>query len=364
MNLLRIILFPLSFIYGLITLVRNKLFDWNILPSKSFDLPVISVGNITVGGTGKSPHVEYLIRLLQKKYIVATLSRGYKRKSKGFLIANENLTVMELGDEPMQFYSKFQDLNVAVDEKRKRGISKLMMQSPDIQVILLDDAYQHRYVKPGLSILLTDFHRTYNTDFPLPTGNLREYRSGSKRADIIIVTKTSKVLSPITRKRLLEEIKPLPHQDLYFSYVEHGNFKPLPGVELNSKFKKKYYTILLVAGIANTYPLEFYLKNKCEDLEVMKFPDHHQYTSKDVTHIIETFDNIVTGNKLIVTTEKDAMRLTDVNLVKKLVRYPICYIPIEIKFHGNDKNDFDKKILDYVGKNSGNSSLHKEEDQG
>lgn len=360
MNLLRLILFPFSLLYGLITYFRNKLFDWHILPSKSFPLPVISVGNLSVGGTGKSPHVEYLIRLLQKDYDIATLSRGYKRKSKGFVLADENSTVNELGDEPLQFYTKFKNIKVAVDEKRKRGISKLILQTPETQVVLLDDAHQHRYVKPGLSILLTDFHRPYSQDYPLPTGNLREFRGGAKRADIIIVTKTSKVLSPITRQRMLEEIKPLPHQKLFFSYIEHGNYTPLSGIDFVPEKKKKYYSILLVAGIANTYPLEFYLKNFCEELEILKFQDHHQYTTKDITHIIETFDNIVTGNKIIVTTEKDAMRLAEMSLIRKLVRYPICYIPIEIKFHGNDKKDFDKKILDYVGKNSGNRSVHQE----
>ncbi|MEZ5199551.1 MAG: tetraacyldisaccharide 4'-kinase [Bacteroidales bacterium] len=331
------ILFPFSLVYGLITFFRNKLFDWGILPAKSFPFPVISVGNLSVGGTGKSPHVEYLIRLLQNNYSVATLSRGYKRKTKGFVLADENTTVAELGDEPLQFCSKFENIKVAVDEKRKRGISKLKIQFPETEVVLLDDAFQHRYVKPGLSILLTDFHRLYINDYPLPTGNLREFRNGAKRADIIIVTKTSKVLSPITRQRLFEEIKPLPRQKLYFSYIDHGKFTPLPGIDFVPEKKKKYYSILLVAGIANTYPLEFYLRKVCEELEILTFPDHHQYTSKDIIHIIETFDNIVSRNKIIVTTEKDSMRFAQNGIINKLVRYPMCYVPIEIKFHGNDK---------------------------
>lgn len=352
MNLLRLILYPISLLYGLITMIRNKFFDKNILKSKSFKIPVISVGNLTMGGTGKSPHVEYLIRLLGNDYNVTTLSRGYKRKTKGFVLADENTTASNIGDEPFQFKSKFENIQVAVDEKRVHGIIKIQEKKPDVDVVLLDDAFQHRYVKPGLSILLTDFHNLYNQDYIVPTGSLREFRSGASRADIIVVTKCAKVLSPLTRTRIDEELKPQHHQKLYFSYIEHGTFTAIPGIKFIPDNKKKYSTILLVAGIANSYPLEFFLKNLCIELEIIKFPDHHQYNKKDITRILETFDRILSQNKIIVTTEKDAMRLLNPEFIKMLKHYPVCYVPIEIKFHKEDKIKFDNQIIKYVKENS------------
>ncbi|MBN2175861.1 MAG: tetraacyldisaccharide 4'-kinase [Bacteroidales bacterium] len=350
---LRIILFPFSLLYGLAVWLRNKLFDWNILPSKSFDIPVISVGNLSTGGTGKSPHVEYLVNLLKKDFIVATLSRGYKRKSKGFILADEKSDAKQMGDEPFQFKTKFPEVEVAVDEKRKRGIEKLLKLKPETDVVILDDAFQHRYVKPGISILLTDFHQLYCSDYVLPTGNLREFRSGSKRADIIIVTKTSKVLSPITRRRIDEQLKPAPNQKLFFSYIRHQNPVPLPGIKKAADPDKdaRFNTILLVAGIANTYPLEMYLKNMCDELEVMKFPDHHSYVQKDIIRIIERFENIITRNKILVTTEKDSVRLRDPELMKTLKNFPVYYIPIEIVIHREDRREFNEIILNNVRKN-------------
>ncbi len=354
MNLLRLILYPLSLLYGFVTWIRNKCFDKNILKSKSFEIPVVSVGNLTMGGTGKTPHVEYLIRLLSDKYKIATLSRGYKRKTKGFILAEDLSTADEIGDEPFQFKSKFENIQVAVDEKRVNGIEKLKANNPDLEVVLLDDAFQHRYVKPGLSILLTDFHNLYCQDYLFPSGSLREFRTGAGRADIIIVTKCAKVLSPITRQRVNDELKPQIHQQLFFTYIEHGDFKAIPGIKFIPEKKKKYVTILLVAGIANSYPLEFYLKNHCIDLEIIKFPDHHQYNKKDIIGIVEAFDSILSQNKMIVTTEKDIMRLLPPEFIKMLKHYPICYVPIEIKFHKEDKIKFDNQIIQYVKENSRN----------
>ncbi len=357
MNFLRLILLPLALLYGIITFIRNKLFDWRIIPSKSFDFPVISVGNLSVGGTGKTPHVEYIIRLLKNEFNVAALSRGYKRKTKGFVLADEQTGVNEMGDEPVQFYKKFPDIKVAVDEKRVRGIKTLIKRFPELKAIILDDAFQHRYVKPGLSILLTDFHKLYVNDYPLPTGSLREFRSGAKRADIIIVTKTSNVLSPITRRRLTGLIKPRDFQKLYFSYIEHGSFTAIPGVNFNPD-KSKYNTILLVAGIANTYPLERYLKKHCEELEILKFPDHHKYTLKDMEEIIESFDNIFSKNKIIVTTEKDAVRFMDKDILDTIKNLPICYMPIKVVFHSEDREEFNNQILSYVRTNKRNNNIH------
>ncbi|MCD4682434.1 MAG: tetraacyldisaccharide 4'-kinase [Bacteroidales bacterium] len=362
MNLLRIILLPLSLLYGIIVWFRNKLFDWKILPSKSFDIPVISVGNLSMGGTGKSPQVEYLVRLLKDDYKIATLSRGYKRKSKGFVLASENSNSEDIGDEPFQFQLKFDEVTVAVDEKRARGIAQIQKDVPNVEAIILDDAFQHRYVKPGLSVLLTDFHKLYTGDYPVPTGTLREFRSGAKRADIIVVTKTYKTLSPITRKRIVDEIKLGTNQKLYFSYIQHGKFRQVPGLKFTPDPKSKYYKILLFAGIANSYPLEFYLKNLCDELETVIFPDHHQYKAKDITRIVEIFDNIVTQNKIIVTTEKDTMRLQKPELMKIFRNYPVCYVPIEIVFHKDDKQRFNKQIIDYVKKNTRNNEVYTKED--
>ena len=355
------ILLPFSLVYAFATALRNKLFDWKILKSKAFDLPVISVGNLSVGGTGKTPHVEYLINLLKDKFNIATLSRGYKRKTKGFIVASDTSSASEIGDEPFQIHRKFQDVTVSVDENRIHGINELLDQTDKLDVILLDDAFQHRYVKPGLSILLTDYHNIYPNDFPIPSGRLRECRSGAKRADIIIVTKSSKILSPFDRKEIKEKIKPANHQKLFFSYIEHGKFTSLDGEELKKK-KIFYNSILLVAGIANTYPLERHLKKYCDELEVMKFPDHHNYTEKDVSKIVEIFENIVRKNKAIITTEKDAMRLIQPGIINHLISLPVFYVPIRSELHKQDKIEFNKNILDYVRKNSGNRKIHSKED--
>lgn len=357
MKFSQFILLPFSLVYAFATTIRNKLFDWKILSSKSFGMPVISVGNLSAGGTGKTPHVEYLINLLKDEFKIATLSRGYKRKTKGFIVASDKSSASEIGDEPFQIHRKFPEVTVSVDENRIHGINELLKQDKKPDVILLDDAFQHRYVKPGLSILLTDFHHLYTDDFPIPSGRLRECRSGAKRADVIIVTKTSKVLSPFDRKAIEEKIKPASHQKLFFSYIEHGKFTSLEGEELKTK-KIFFNSILLVAGIANSYPLESYLRKYCDELEVMKFPDHHNYSQKDISGIIEAFEKIIRRNKVIVTTEKDAMRLIQPDIINHLISLPVFYIPITTELHKNDKTEFNKYIIDYVRKNSGNGKVH------
>jgi len=351
------ILLPFSLVYAFATAIRNKLFDWNIMKQRSFTTPIISVGNLSVGGTGKTPYVEYLINLLKDEYKVAILSRGYKRITKGFIIASDKSSSSEIGDEPFQIHRKFPEITVSVDEKRIRGIKKLQNTTHNPDVIILDDAFQHRYVKPGLSILLTDYHNLYTNDFPLPSGRLRECRAGARRADIIIVTKSSKVLSPIVRKDIKEKIKPKNHQELFFSYIKYGNFTSLTGEELKAE-KIFYSSILLVTGIANTYPLEEYLGRFCDDMEIIKFPDHHSYTEKDVLKIIETFENIARKNKVIVTTEKDAMRLIHPDIINHLIPLPVYYIPIKSELHKQNKGKFNNLILDYVRKNSGNYKVH------
>lgn len=353
MEVLRVILFPFACIYGLIIAIRGKLFDWKILPSEEFPLAVISVGNLSFGGTGKTPIVEYLIRLLSQDNKLATLSRGYKRKTRGFVLASEESTYEEIGDEPLQYKTKFSDIEVAVHERRRRGIKKLMKSFPDLEAVLLDDAYQHRYVKPGFSILLTDFHKLYVNDYPMPAGTLREFRSGAKRADIIIVTKTPGVLSPITRRRITSLIKPRIHQQLLFSYISYG--RPLPLYKENEELlKERYNTILLFSGVANSYPLQEHLQSMCHELHVVDFMDHHKYTLQDLEKIKSSFDNMFTRNKVIFTTEKDAMRLDKSVLRDVIKQLPVFYIPIKFKFHNGDNIIFDDQIREYVERNTGN----------
>ncbi len=349
-RILQVILLPVSLLYGLAMQVRNLLFDLHILSSKTFDKPVISVGNLTFGGTGKTPHIEYLIRLLTPAMFVATLSRGYGRKSNGFILASKRSSVKYIGDEPLQFLKKFESVKVAVDEKRSRGIRLLLEKHPGLNVILLDDAFQHRYVKPGLSVLLTDYHRLYSEDVVLPSGTLREFRNGSKRADIIVVTKTPKIFSPITRRRIIEELKPDSHQRIYFSYIKYTD--PVAVFDtMNIPFPARVTNILLFTGIANDYPLREHLERMCSELVVLKFTDHHAYTVKDVEDIIRKFDDLPTQKKIIVTTEKDVMRLKTPELSGYMKNLPLFCVPMEIDFHGSDKEKFDNEILRYVNKN-------------
>jgi len=353
MVIVKIILFPLACIYGIIMSIRNKLFDWKILPSKSFSIPVISIGNLSAGGTGKTPHTEYLASLLKKHYKIAILSRGYRRTTKGFILASANHSQTDIGDEPLQYLKKFPDVTIAVDEDRKRGITRIMAEKPETQVILLDDAFQHRYVKPGKSIILTDYHHLYKHDYLLPTGMLRESSKGARRADIIIVTKTPKVLSPITRRNIEAELNPLPHQHLCYSYVGYDDPVPLKLCTNQKPASPKYGYIIMVAGVANSYPFQEYLKSICNELTVIDFKDHHQYTAQDLDKIYREYQSIISKDKVIFTTEKDATRLDNEEFSSFLQELPLYYVPIRIRFHDCDHIKFDKLILDYVHQSIG-----------
>jgi len=349
MIILRIIVFPIALLYGSIILIRNLLFNLRILPSKKYNIPIISVGNLSYGGTGKTPHVEYLIRLLQKKYNIATLSRGYKRKSTGFVIADINDSVNDVGDEALQYKRKFNNVVVAVDKSRRKGIKKLLKTHPEIDVILMDDAFQHRFVSPGLSILLSDYHNLFTKDFLIPSGTLREHRRNYRRADIIIVTKSGSLLSPIISRSLEEEIKPRQNQSLYFSFVKYDKIVPFTEKSKKTgKIKTTYSTIILIAGIANSYPLEYHLKNMCNDLIILKYRDHYQYTLKDVEMFHETYNSVFNKNKIIITTEKDAMRMVDSPVSENIKDLPIYYIPILTEIHKPGNIDLEKQILNYV----------------
>ncbi|UQD56226.1 tetraacyldisaccharide 4'-kinase [Flavobacterium sp. K5-23] len=341
MNLLRKILFPLAIKYGFITSIRNFLFDKGVLNSYTFDLPIIAVGNLSVGGTGKSPQIEYLIRLLLDKYKVATLSRGYKRQSQGFILADSSSNAALIGDEPFQFHQKFQTIQVAVDADRKNGIEQLLSQPIKPEVILLDDAYQHRKVKAGFYILLTSYGDLYSDDFMLPTGNLRESRSGAKRANIVVVTKCPPDLSVEEQNQISDKLKLSSTQELYFSRIEYDEFvyaknKKIKITEIHDTDK------LLLAGIAKPEPFFAYLKSANE--LCLTYPDHHHFDEKDILDIINK-----SQNKIIITTEKDYVRLKG-----KIPGEKLFYLPIRSSFLSGSDN-FDKNILNYVGTSTRNS---------
>lgn len=341
-----ILLFPFALLYGFIIRIRNFLYDKGIIKSYSFDMPVIVIGNLVTGGTGKTPCVEYVVKLLKKDRKVAVLSRGYKRKTKGFIVGDPSMTWRDIGDEPLQMSFKFPDITVAVDRKRKRGIKKLLKMEPKPDCIIMDDGFQHRKVKPFCSILLIDYSKPYFNNYLLPVGSLREHGYNIKRADIIVVTKSPSVSSPICEKLMIDRIKPKPHQNLYFSYMKFGELKHLPNVNKNIKVCKKPNTIILFTGIANPSSIEQYLQNKCMHLISLEFPDHHKFTSKDINKIIESYDNLLTKNKIIVTTEKDMMRLKDEQFFQLLKDLPVFYLPVYFAFHpAQDSTTFDEVLI-------------------
>jgi len=320
------------------------MFDWGLLPSQTFKVPVISVGNLSVGGTGKTPHIEYLAEYLLDKYKVAILSRGYKRKTKGYLEANSASTVNDIGDEPFQYFKKYKNnVIIAVDGNRRRGISNILKNYPDTDVILLDDAFQHRYVKPALNILLTDYRNLFVNDYVLPTGYLREFRRGAKRADVLVVTKTPKVFSPIDKELILKQISKYLNKKILFSYIQYDKLQPVTKA-CKKKHPAKIKSVFLLTGIANTSPLEEYIKRISDEIYHLRYSDHHKYSKKDVEEIIRFYNEVFSGDKAIVTTEKDLMRLQNTELIDFFNNIPLYYLPIKIKFHENG----DKKIKELV----------------
>jgi len=344
-------LYPLSLLYGVIMMVRNLFYDLRIFNSVSFAVPVISIGNLSMGGTGKTPFTELLIRLLQENFFMAVLSRGYKRESKGFLLISKRSNVKYTGDEPLQLVKKFDLIKVALDEKRARGIRLLMEKYPELNVILMDDAFQHRSVRPGFSILLTDYYNLYSEDHVFPSGTLREFRSGAKRADVIVVTKTPRIFSPISKRRLIGDLRPDPHQHILFSYIRYSDPRPVSERSDFHQLPPKITTILLVTGIANDGPLREHLERMCTELIPLKFRDHHAFTQKDLEMISCRFRDIHTQKKVIITTEKDAMRLRTPELADYINSLPFYYIPMEMDFHGDDRETFEKLIFQHVAKN-------------
>ena len=355
---------PLSWLYGLGVRLRNQMFELGILKSRSFDIPVISVGNITVGGSGKTPHVEYLIRLLKDKVKVAVLSRGYKRKSKGFVLADAETCMKDIGDEPYQMKTKFPDIHVAVDKNRCHGIDMLTgnEKSNDTDVILLDDAFQHRYVKPGVNILLVDYHRLIIYDKLMPAGRLREPQNGKARADIVIITKCPKDLKPMEFRVIIKAMNLYPYQQLFFTTLEYDKLRQMQGgEEMSLKQLNKNTNILLLTGIASPKQMTYDLKEYSDNITPMTFPDHHQFTDKDIELINNTFSQM-SSPKMIITTEKDSVRLTGMEGLSDEIRRNIYILPIRIKFMLGQEEEFNNKIIGYVQKNSKNSILAKTKD--
>jgi tetraacyldisaccharide 4'-kinase len=333
MILLRKLLFPFAILYGFVTSLRNYLYDKGILRSYFFDIPVIAVGNLSVGGTGKTPQIEYLIRLLSPHYKVATLSRGYKRKSEGFVLADTNSTAEILGDEPFQYFQKFSQIQVAVDADRQNGITQLLNQENKPEIILLDDAYQHRKVKAGFYILLTAYDDLFCDDFMLPTGNLRESSSGAKRANMIIVTKCPPTISEPKQEEIKKKIDiNLP---IFFSCIDYDDKiynqnGSLTVSEVKSKEK------VMVAGVAKPKPFFEFLQ--AENDVIMTFTDHHHFSESEILVIKAT-----AKDKIIITTEKDFVRLQ-----AEILKEQLYYLPIKSRFV-NGQNTFDQIILNYVG---------------
>ena len=343
MKPLRFILLPMSVIYWIATYIRNFLFDKNIFKSTEFDVPVINVGNLSMGGAGKTPHCEYIIELLRKDYKIALLSRGYGRKTVSYKEVEPTHPFLSVGDEPLQVKTKFPEITVSVENNRVKGILNLLYDHPETEVVLLDDAFQHRSIRPGLNILLTKYHDPFFNDYIFPVGNLRESSRGSKRADLIIVTKCPEHITERQKKTVESTVKANTNAIIYFTKISYGKIEPIfnsPSISLNQSLN-----ILLVTGIASTEHITGKLKDDKLNFKHLKYRDHYPFSEKDADKISEIFDNFASGNKkIILTTEKDAMRIKNVEKFSKL---PFFYIPIIIEFI-SEKESFDQKLKKYV----------------
>ncbi|HVB04373.1 MAG TPA: tetraacyldisaccharide 4'-kinase [Chitinophagaceae bacterium] len=342
---LKYLLYPVSLLYGLIIWIRNKCYDWKILTAVRFDLPTIAVGNLTVGGSGKTPHVEYLIGMLKDHFHIATLSRGYYRRTRGYLLADKQSTVYQIGDEPMQFHNRFPEIVVAVGEDRMLALPQILMDAPETDLVLLDDAFQHRAVEPGLNILVTEFHRPFTRDHIVPLGRLRENRRGYGRADIILVTKCPPALTQEEKIKMSREIAPLPNQELFFTcliydkpyHIDTGNLLEL----------SKHHHVLLVTGIADPKPLRQYLEQVCGSVTSIAFPDHHYYRNADLESMEDCFNRIEGMEKLVITTEKDAVRLKMI-LSDLPFDQQIFVQPIQAFFLFGAAGNFQQRIFDFL----------------
>jgi tetraacyldisaccharide 4'-kinase len=340
----RMLLLPFSLIYGLIIYIRNWMFDVNLLRSSSFNLPLICIGNLAVGGTGKSPMVEFLVGRLQYVFPVAVLSRGYKRKTRGYTLATPQSTALEVGDEPMQIFNKFPKVTVAVGEERVVAIPQLLHDKPGTRVIILDDAFQHRWVKAGFNIVLTDYNNLFTRDWFLPTGDLRDLPKSKKRANIIVVTKCPPDLSLAEKSHLIKEIKPSAGQHIFFTAISYG--KPYQIITRETWKPGKGTEILLVTGIANPGQLKKYLEDEFNGYDELAFSDHHIFTIDDLNYILKKFNQIPASGKILLTTEKDAVRLQKFS--QQLRDLPFYVMPIEPVFLFHEENLFTQLITTFI----------------
>lgn len=351
----RWLLWPIALLYGLAVSVRNKMYDIGLLPSKSFDTPVLCIGNLSMGGTGKTPHIEHLVKLLKNNHKIAVLSRGYKRKTRGFLETGQNSTIQEIGDEPKQIKAKHPDITVAVCADRTKGIEKLTTGENNANIVLLDDAFQHRRVKAGLNILLIDYHRPLKNDHMFPVGSLRDRPAEMARAHIVVITKTPKDIKPIERRILEKDLNLFPYQSLYFTTLEYNGlrkvFSDVAGTPEMPEMGEKQRTIIMVTGIAKPILMEQELEKYARKLVKIKYADHHNFRKKDINHILQTYNKQADPETLIVTTEKDAMRLQDSKYAGLLRNTPLYYLPVEIGFIYDNADKFNNQIINYVTKN-------------
>lgn len=341
MKRLQLLLYPFALVYNAVTAVRNLLFRLGIKKETSFDLPVIAVGNLAVGGTGKTPHVEYLLGFLMRNYRVAVLSRGYKRQTQGYVLADENASVQSVGDEPLQIKKKFPRATVSVCEKRVEGINRLLKEDLKPDIILLDDAFQHRYVKPGLRILLSDYNRPYRKDFVMPAGRLRENRLGARRADIVIMTKCPDSISEQTFSAMREKIERTAKADVFFTKIAYAGMKDVHTGKDAAVESLKRKRILLLTGIANPTPMVEYVQNYTKETSLLSFPDHHHFTDKDIADIRDRYKE---NFDCILTTEKDAMRLES----DDFTNIPLYYLPIGIRVLEDKEEEFKAVVETFI----------------
>ncbi|MFT5227195.1 MAG: tetraacyldisaccharide 4'-kinase [Urechidicola sp.] len=349
---LKLLLYPFSVLHGLVIRTRHWLYDKGLKKSKSFDVPVIKVGNLNLGGTGKTPHAEYILGMFEDKFKSALLSRGYKRKSVGFQLASKDSTPDQLGDEAFQIFRKFPNAIVAVDNKRVNGMEELCRKN--IDVVVLDDALQHRSLDGGLSILLMDFNRPFYKDFLWPSGTLRDVRNRITRMDVIIITKCPTDLTKAEQLKMVQKLQPKLSQQVFFTcYMYNGLLPVFKQESLNGQYVKAD-NVLLFSGIANNEALIEKVSDFSDNVRTITFGDHHNYGSPDIYKLIKIFDSFANGNNLIVTTEKDAVKLMAMVLPHEFKLLPIYYLPIKVHFL--DRNDyFEELIYGYVRKNKGNS---------
>jgi len=341
---IRILLFPFSLIYAIVVKVRNWCYDKRLLHTTSFNLPIICIGNVAVGGTGKSPMVEWLIRVLQDRFAIAVLSRGYKRKTRGYALAGESTTALDIGDEPMQFHLKFPNVAITVGEQRIVAIPQLLHDRPDTQAIILDDAFQHRAVRAGFNILLTDFSNLYTRDWWLPSGDLRDARSSSRRADVIIVTKCREDMSEDERRAIAMEIGPGSHQQLFFTSIRYG--RPYHITRQETVVIDDQTEVLLVTGIANPAPLKRWLGDRASAYDEMAYSDHHIFSIDDLQAIFRRFMGLTAAKKVILTTEKDAVRL--IKFREEMEAWPFYVLPIAPCFLFGEEVRFTDLIVKFI----------------